>query len=244
MSSTMIFENEYRSYRKEYSIPNKVNIPREIFGIFDLASLIAHIPKINKLPKTGNGETILVLPGYGTDDTIMTPLRNFLIHLGYNAIGWGLGENHGNVPQLLEQVKDLIVNLSRESNQKIIIIGWSLGGYIGREAARDHQDFVEKVITLGSPIIGGPKYTSIGDLFSKRYSIDLELLEKEIDDRFQTPLEIPLYSIYSKYDNIVSWEACVDKYSPRITNKEVNSTHIGLIVKYEVYKLVSEYLIQ
>jgi pimeloyl-ACP methyl ester carboxylesterase len=244
MSSTISQSTDYRPYRKEYSIPKKVNIPRELFGIVDLAGLVVQIPQIKNLPKSGNGEVVLVLPGYGTNDSIMTPLRKFLNHLGYSARGWGLGENHGNVPQLLEQVKDVIVNLHRESNQKIIIIGWSLGGYIGREAARDHQDLVEKVITLGSPIIGGPKYTSIGDVYSKRYDIDLEILEKEIDDRFEVPLEIPLYSIYSKYDNIVSWESCIDKYSPRITNQEVNSTHIGLIVNYDVYKLISEYLKQ
>jgi len=244
MSSTISQSTEYRPYRKEYSIPKKVNIPRELFGIIDLAGLVVQIPQIKNLPKSGNGEIVLVLPGYGTNDSIMTPMRKFLNHLGYSARGWGLGENHGNVPQLLEQVKDVIVNLHRESNQKIIIIGWSLGGYIGREAARDHQDLVEKVITLGSPIIGGPKYTSIGDVYSKRYDIDLEILEKEIDDRFEVPLEIPLYSIYSKYDNIVSWESCIDKYSPRITNQEVNSTHIGLIVNYDVYKLISEYLKQ
>ena len=244
MSNTISLNTEYRPYRKEYSIPKKINIPRELFGIFDLAGLVAQIPQIKNLPKSGNGEIVLVLPGYGTNDSIMAPLRKFLTHLGYSARGWGLGENHGNVPQLLEQVKDLIVNLHRESNQKIIIIGWSLGGYIGREAARDHQDLVEKVITLGSPIIGGPKYTSIGDVYSKRYDIDLEILEKEIDDRFEVPLEIPLYSIYSKYDNIVSWESCIDKYSPCITNQEVNSTHIGLIVNYDVYNLISEYLKQ
>jgi pimeloyl-ACP methyl ester carboxylesterase len=162
MSNTISLNTEYRPYRKEYSIPKKINIPRELFGIFDLAGLVAQIPQIKNLPKSGNGEIVLVLPGYGTNDSIMAPLRKFLTHLGYSARGWGLGENHGNVPQLLEKVKDLIVNLHRESNQKIIIIGWSLGGYIGREAARDHQDLVEKVITLGSPITGGPKYTSIG----------------------------------------------------------------------------------
>jgi pimeloyl-ACP methyl ester carboxylesterase len=244
MSSTISQSTEYRLYRKEYSIPKKVNIPRELFGIIDLAGLVVQIPQIKNLPKSGNGEVVLVIPGYGTNDSIMTPLRNFLNHLGYSARGWGLGENHGNVPQLLEQVKDLIVNLHKESNQKIIIIGWSLGGYIGREAARDHQDLVEKVITLGSPIIGGPKYTSIGDIYSKRYDIDLEILEKEIDDRFEIPIEIPLYSIYSKYDSIVSWESCIDKYSPCVINQEVNSTHIGLIVNYDVYKLISEYLKQ
>lgn len=242
MSSTNTFKTEYRTYRKEYAVPSKLNIPREIFGIFDLAGLVSHLPEINQMPKIGKGERVLVLPGYGTDDTIMAPLRRFLDHLGYKSSGWGLGENHGNVPILLEQVKEVIVKLYQESNQKIIIIGWSLGGYIGREAARDYQHLVKKVITLGSPIIGGPKYTSIGDLYSKRYNIDLEELEKEIDDRFKTPLEIPLYSIYSKSDNIVSWESCIDRYSPHITNQEVVSTHIGLIVNFQVYQWINEYL--
>ena len=37
MSSTISQSTEYRSYRKEYSIPKKVNIPRELFGIIDFA---------------------------------------------------------------------------------------------------------------------------------------------------------------------------------------------------------------
>ena len=241
-SNVILSEIEYRPYRKSYSIPKKSSIPREILGIFDFVGLVSKIPELHKMPKSGKGETILVLPGYGTDDNIMTPLRKFLIFLGYNAKGWGLGENHGNVPQLLEQVKELIHQNYNESNQKIIIIGWSLGGYIGREAARDYQDMVEKVITLGSPIVGGPKYTSIGDLYGKRYDINLDILEKEIDKRFETALKIPVYSIYSKNDNIVSWESCIDRYSPYAINEEVNSTHIGLIGNYEVYKLIAGYL--
>lgn len=242
MSNTMMMEHENKSYRKEYFIPEKKNIPRELFGIVEFVELLSKIPDLSKIPASGNGEIVLVLPGYGTDDRIMSPLRKFIKHLGYDARGWGLGENHGNVPLLLEQVKDLIIRYYRESNRKIIVIGWSLGGYIGREAARELQDMVEKVITLGSPIIGGPKYTSIGDLYGKRYDINLDELEVEIDKRFENALQIPLFSLYSKNDNIVSWQSCIDKYSPNAINQEVNSTHLGLIGNYEVYKWIGEYL--
>jgi len=34
--------------------------------------------------------------------------------------------------------------------------GWSLGGFIAREYAREHPGHVRKVITLGTPVIGGP----------------------------------------------------------------------------------------
>lgn len=238
----MMIENDYKPYRKEYTVPEKKNIPKELFGLLEFASLLTKIPELIKLPKSGNGEIVLVLPGYGADDTIMSPLRKFLNFLGYDSRGWGLGENRGDVPFLLEEVKKLILKHYSESNNKIIIIGWSLGGYIGREAARDYQNKVEKVITLGSPIIGGPKYTAIGDFYSKMHKVDMEVLEKEIDKRFENTLLLPLYSIYSKKDSIVSWQACIDKYSPNVTNQEVNSTHLGLIGNYEVYKLIAEYL--
>jgi hypothetical protein len=230
------------SYRKNYFIPNKFQIPLELLGIFDFASLVVKIPELMKLPKSGNGERILVIPGYKADDRFMLPLRKYLEFLGYKALPWGLGENHGDVPVLIEKIKKLIDEYYAEINQKLIIIGWSLGGYIGREVARESQDKISKVITLGSPIIGGPKYTSIGDAYGEKFGINLDTLEKEIDKRFDVELKIPIYSLYSKRDNIVSWESCIDRYSPNAVNQEIDSTHIGLVVSFEAYKWISIYL--
>jgi pimeloyl-ACP methyl ester carboxylesterase len=205
----------------------------------EFADLFRNSPKLFQLPKKGKGETILVLPGYGTNDSIMKPLRMYLQYLGYNAIGWKLGNNDGNVPVLLERVKLRIQEEFQKTGKKILVLGWSLGGYIGREAARENQDKVSKVIALGSPVVGGPKYTAIGDLYSQKFEIQLDELEREIDERFQIPLEIPVVSIYSKKDNIVSWNSSIDHYSPNATNHEVESTHLGLIGNYEVYRLLA-----
>ena len=42
------------------------------------------------------------------------------------------------------------------------LIGQSLGGVLARETARDHPGAVEQVITLGTPIVGGPAHTRLG----------------------------------------------------------------------------------
>ncbi|MCZ8156768.1 MAG: hypothetical protein O9264_11645 [Leptospira sp.] len=227
--------------RDSFFIPSKIQMAREVMGIVDAAKLVFHLPELLKKPK-GNGERIIVLPGFATDDIFMLPLRSYLQNLGYAPEGWGLGHNHGDVPVILDLFNEKIRKIYAETKESIILIGWSLGGYIARESARDNQNIVTKVITLGSPVIGGPKYTSIADIYSKKQKIDIDQLEKEIDERFENPINIPIYSIYSKEDNVVSWQACIDSYSPNVTNYEVDSTHIGLIVNSEVYGLIAKYL--
>ncbi|MDX1958021.1 MAG: hypothetical protein SFU98_05580 [Leptospiraceae bacterium] len=226
--------------RTSFEIPSSYQLPLELLGIIDAMKLVFNFPKINSLLK-GNGEKILVIPGYNADDNFLYPMRYFLNKLGYNSKGWELGRNEGDVPLLLKILNEKIYSEFNIHKEKISIIGWSLGGYLAREIARDNPSLVNKVITLGSPIVGGPKYTSI----SKQYMegrIDLDELEKEIDQRYEVPIPNPILVIYSKSDNIVSWNACIDVYSPNVIHKEVNSTHIGLIVNTEVYKSIAEFL--
>jgi len=227
--------------RAKFQIPSRLQMTREIFGIIDAAKLIFNIPKLLEIQK-GNGQRIIVLPGFATDDIFTYPLRKYLEQIGYAPEGWGLGHNHGDVPVLLETFNKILRTKYAEKSEKIILVGWSLGGYLARESARDNQDLIECVITLGSPIIGGPKYTSIADLYSNQHKIDMDVLEKEIDERYKVPLNIPLYSIYSKNDNVVSWEACIDHYSPNVINQEIDSTHIGLIVNAEAYSYIGKFL--
>jgi pimeloyl-ACP methyl ester carboxylesterase len=79
--------------------------------------------------------------------------------------------------------------MSRAANgTPVTLIGWSLGGVIVREVARDHPDLVRELITLGTPVLGGPKYTRVGALFGKRESIDLDRLEQEIHERNLRPI--------------------------------------------------------
>jgi hypothetical protein len=124
MNHSISLQQDSRYNRSEYSIPSKKNIPKELYGIIEFAGLFTKLPDLMKLPRSGKGQVVLVLPGYSTDDRIMSPLRQFINFLGYEARGWGLGENDGNVPILLEDVKKLIHHYYAKSNSKIILIGW------------------------------------------------------------------------------------------------------------------------
>ena len=131
---------------------------------------------------------------------------------------------------------------SKKQNQKVTLIGWSLGGYLARETARDNPELVEQVITIASPLFGGAKYTSIADYYAEKQGIQLDELEQQIEARYDIPLQVPSLSIYSKLDNIVSWQTCIDTRTPLITHKEVQATHLGMILNPDVYKTISEYL--
>src|SRR5215212_6824425 len=61
-------------------------------ALFEFASFIALRPAMSFLPR-GDGHPVLVLPGFLASDTSTIPLRNLLVDLGYDAVGWELGRN-------------------------------------------------------------------------------------------------------------------------------------------------------
>ncbi|HSQ12460.1 MAG TPA: alpha/beta hydrolase [Candidatus Deferrimicrobium sp.] len=129
---------------------------REARGLIELPRLLLRFPSLARQPH-GNGEPVLVLPGYGAGDGSTMILKGYLRLLSYRARGWGLGRNHGPVGESLPRLLRRLGNLSRRSKQKVAIIGWSFGGYLARELARERPDLVRLVITLGTPVVGGPK---------------------------------------------------------------------------------------
>lgn len=226
--------------RTNFKIPSPFQIPFELAGFLDAGNLFLNLSKLKNVEK-GKGETIIVIPGFGTDEKYTYLLRRYLNETGYNALDWGFGRNNGDVEVLLEKINKLVREKFDADKKKLILVGWSLGGYLAREVARDNQEIISKVITLGSPIVGGPKYTSIGKIFDTK-NLTIDELEIEIDKRYNTPLTIPIYSIYSKKDNIVSWEACIDHYSPNVIHLEIISTHIGFMANLDAFINVVKFL--
>lgn len=97
-----------------------------------------------------------------------TLIRAYLQWLGHDVHGWGLGVNRGDVPTLVRLVLDRVARLARDGQRPVALIGWSLGGVLAREASRERPEIVARVITLGTPVIGGPKYTTVGAVYRRR----------------------------------------------------------------------------
>ena len=215
----------------------------ELRGAVEPARLLLRAPLVATLPR-GRGQTVLLLPGYGADERSTAVLQGFLRVLGYRSFHWGLGRNTGNVARLMPRVLARIAEIAPgpdAGDSGVHLLGWSLGGYIAREAAREHPERIRSVITLGSPVIGGPKYTTVAARYRRR-GFDLDELERLVDARYERPLTVPVTAIFSKTDGIVAWEACIDRRSPGIEHVEVRTTHIGLGFCPEVYRIVAHRL--
>lgn len=212
----------------------------ELASVLELPRLLLAAPGLSKQPK-GQGQPVLVFPGYGTTDASTALLRAYLRYLGYTPYGWGLGRNHGGMGKLLPKCRAKIAALAEQHGQPVHIIGWSLGGMIARESARSQQDKVASVITLGTPVIGGPKYTAFAG-GHRRQGFSLDQLELDAAAREMNPLTMPVTSVFSRRDAVVAWQASIDRVSPRAENVEVSCKHFGMGCSPEVFAVVAERL--
>lgn len=188
-------------------------------------------------------QTVLLLPGFGASPRSMAPMAAYLRALGHQTHDWGLGRNSGDVPELLLALQSRVAALTQQAGRPVVLVGWSLGGYIAREAARDDASAVRKVITLGSPVIGGPRFTAVAGWYRAR-GHDLDGIEREVAERFTTPLQVPVAALYSKRDGVVAWQACIDHWSPRVRHIEVTESHLGMGVAPRVLSIVADELEQ
>ena len=220
--------------------PPSSGLIREVRVFLEFPRLMLRFPDLARQPR-GHGQPVIILPGYRAGDGSTVFLKSYLRILGYRARGWGLGRNSGTVPELLPRVLKKIISFARRTQQEVSLIGWSFGGYLAREAARERPDLIRQVITLGTPVIGGPKYTVVARRFHRR-GIDVDAIEAQIELRNQILLETRVTAIYSRADAIVSWEACIDRDGSNVEHIEVRTTHLGFGFSPEVYKIIAKRL--
>ena len=98
-----------------------------------------------------------------------------------------------------------------------------------------------RVITLGSPVVGGPKYTA-SHRYYLRQGYDLDEIEATVAARDKVPLNVPVTAIYSKRDGVVTWQACIDRVNPGTEHVEVGTSHLGLGLSPDVYSIIARRL--
>lgn len=225
---------------RDFQAPGNETLVNELLSWMEFPRLFLSTPTLFDVPE-GNGRPVLVMPGFGAGDLSTLPLRRYLALINYRVSGWQQGSNTGEVLELLEAMKSLTLEEADRHSEKIDLVGWSLGGYIAREVARELPDQVNSVITLGSPVVGGPKYTRVAPFFAAR-GMDLDDIERDVDARYDIALQVPVTAIFSKRDGVVSWAACIDCVSDGVEHVEVNASHLGLGYSADVYRIVAKRL--
>ena len=222
---------------RNYPIPPVQKMINEAFSWTEIPELFLRGPSLLGKPR-GDGQRIIVVPGFSTGDISTLPLRQYLASLGYRVSGWNMGVNSGDVLDAIALLNQRVQTEHAAEDEQIILIGWSLGGYLAREVARELPHAVAQVITMGTPVVGGPKYTRVAEYF-RSSGMDLNEIEREVDARTVVPLKVPVTAIYSKRDGVVAWEACIDETSDTVEHVEVMSSHIGMGISSTVYNIIS-----
>ena len=203
--------------------------------------LMVQLPMLRmQLPK-GQGP-VMVLPGFTTDDTSTWLLRRFLSSLGYSVAPWAMGLNRGPMMALLAPLIARLDDWYRETGEQPSLVGWSRGGTLSREIARERPDLIRSVVTMGSPVRGGVHGTSIGRWVTSETGLSPQQLNQILRERQRRPITTAVTAIYSKTDGVVSWQACIDDLNPSVEHKLVESSHMGLGVNAAVYRLVAKAL--
>ena len=184
----------------------------------------------------GDQRPILVVPGLLTSDISTIILRKYLTKKGFKVYGWEMGTNLGRLHKLPMLIKN-IKGHSDKHNQKIILIGWSMGGLFCREVCHQMPQYISQVITLGSPFVDihAPNNAKwVFDLLNDSSKVDQELIK-----RLPLQTTMPSLSIFSRKDGIVAWQVCKDKaVDVYHQNIEVSSSHFGMGAHPEVLKII------
>jgi pimeloyl-ACP methyl ester carboxylesterase len=226
--------------RRTLHAPDRRAAWGEVAGLLELPRLLLRAPSLARAPR-GDGGPVMVLPGFATGDGATSILRGYLSFLGHDVHPWGLGRNDGDVPRLLALLVSRVAALRSSTGLPVRLVGWSLGGYLAREVSREIPSDVDRVVTLGAPVVGGPKYTLAARAYRRR-GADMDAIEAAVDAREAVPLTRPVSAIYSRRDRVVAWQACVDERNGCVDHVEVSSTHLGLGFSPDVYLLVATHL--
>jgi len=190
---------------------------------------------------TGNGQPVLVLPGFGASDVSTRPLRRSLGRLGYSSYGWAQGTNTGMNSKRRDMLVTQLHAIHARHGQPVTLVGWSLGGVFARELARVFPERVSQVFTLGSPINGDPEANNVSALF-KLFNPKHQNPDREaFFERIPAP-PVPCTAIYTRQDGIVSWQCCLENDGPMTENVEVTGTHVGLPWNPQVLAAIAERL--
>ena len=210
----------------DYQAPSVPLLLAELRSLLTLAGYGVKGLDLAGLPR-GQGQPIMLIPGFGATDKAMAPLRKALTALGYQAYGWQAGRNLGMKAATRSHLEQHLKSLAERHQQPVVLIGWSLGGVFARELARAFPEQVAQVFSLGSPISGHPNANNVTTLFAltnpkARQAPDMEAFRR----REQAP-PVPCVAIYSKSDGIVSWRASQELPADNTENVQVKGPHTG-----------------
>jgi pimeloyl-ACP methyl ester carboxylesterase len=204
-------------------------------------------------PPTGDGRPVLLIPGFLAGDASLARLSTWLRSGGFRTYRSGIAVNTGCTESLVQRLEARLLSVAARTGRRVVVLGQSRGGTLGRVLAVRRPELVEELVTLGSPTrdqlaVRRGTWVSIGAVgllgtlgvpgcFSITCSTGDCCARARAELRGPFPSSCRYLSVYSRSDEIVRWQACVD---PAVESIEVDTTHIGMGFDAGVWRLLAQ----
>jgi pimeloyl-ACP methyl ester carboxylesterase len=179
---------------------------------------------------------VMLLPGFGTHPLRMRYMAQQLEKAGHTAKRWGLGFNFGPTQENFEFLTRRLVDIHERSGEKVVLVGWSLGGVFARELAKLHPDAVAKVVTMGSPFSGNPHANNVWRIYEMitGHSVDDPPVVGNLREK---PL-VETVALWSPRDGIVHPRAACGRPGERDRAVALRCSHLGFADSHECIRAV------
>jgi triacylglycerol lipase len=195
------------------------------------------------------GSKILMIPGFCSGDQTLYPLAWWLRNAGHRVFFAGIWWNTGCPRETIERLNEAVSTLYSTDEEKLVLIGHSLGGIYARELARRAPEMVERVILMGSairhPLASTNPFVLAWYVASRPGHSGgggcLDSLANLCGTHQLEPPDVPETIIYTKRDEVVAWTSCLEE-GPEVEAKEVDSSHYSMPYQPRVWRIILERL--
>jgi triacylglycerol lipase len=203
-------------------------------------------------PPPGDGAPVMLVPGFLAGDQTLTRMAVWLRTGGYSLTRSGISWNTGCMEPTVVELERRLERAVRRTGRRALVVGQSRGGTIGRVLATLRPDLVGSLVTLGSPLrnqlsvkphvwasiltVGTLGSLGVPGMFSYRCLSGDCCARSRAAIGAPFPDEVKFVSLYSRSDEIVNWESCLD---PAATAVEVDVSHLGMGFSREVWETVA-----
>ncbi|MCL4364954.1 MAG: alpha/beta hydrolase [Candidatus Marsarchaeota archaeon] len=190
----------------------------------------------------GNGEPVVLVPGFSATDSMMALLYLWLNSVGYKAYYSGLGQNKYPPEETLTVLGRTLERATDRQGKPATLIGWSLGGGQSKVLSDRYPEKVERVVGLApvfnSDLSATPMIIPVAipiALFNLiKYNTGVvsewrRFFMQQLDE----PVKVPHFSIYSESDGVLAAKSCIRGDAENI---RVNGTHMGMQSNREVFE--------
>ena len=177
-------------------------------------------------PDIGHGRAALVIPGLATGDISTTLMRRTLRTRGFVPEGWKQGLNVGADPAKLNALEARLAELHRQTGQKVLLVGWSLGGLYARVLAHRVPEHVAMVVTVASPFSGNRRANVAWKLYEaiNDHTVDNPPFAEQVSAK----PPVPTLAVWSAVDGVISPDCTRGQPDESDAQLRIDAQHFAL----------------